>query len=258
MPRARRQSCESQIYHVVARGVGRMNIFEDDDDREEFLRVLGSAFRTRQIDTYAWCLMSNHVHLLVHGEIEAISTAMKTSLGPYARFFNGKHDHVGHLFQGRFTSVPVLDDGQLMETIRYIHRNPSEAGICGLEDYAWSSYAAYVANADAVAAQPLPCSTEFVLEVFGGRDAFRNFHAAEGDFDFDRRRAQTSALLSEAAARTLAEDTLGAERLATIASLDKSTRDTCLCLLKERGLSVRQIERITGIGRNIIQRARPK
>lgn len=131
MPSPRRRECDSQIYHITARGVGRMNIFEDDDDRGEFLRLLSAALEATTVEAYAWCLMSNHVHLLLHGPLESISEAMRRTLGRYAVFFNKKHDHVGHLFQGRFFSVPVIDDPQLMELVRYIHQNPAHAGALG-------------------------------------------------------------------------------------------------------------------------------
>ena len=255
MPMAKRTRCESEIYHLIARGVGRMNIFEDDDDRAEFLRILGAALRTARLEALAWCLMSNHVHLLVHGPLDQISGAMRGALSSYARFFNLKHGHVGHLFQGRYTSIPVIDDAQLLETVRYIHQNPQAAGICGCREYPWSSYEAYAKGARAQTPTGLPCVTGPVLGMLGGARGFAKFHETEAELDPGQCRKAAAVLLSEAAAKARAEELLGARRLSGLPSLGKAERDEGLCLLKEAGLSVRQIERITGIGRNIIQRA---
>ncbi len=143
-----------------------------------------------------------------------------------------------------------------MEAVRYVHQNPSEAMICSYNRYRWSSYAAYVEGGEA-AFPPLPIHsvTEFVLDVFGGMDGLVRFHSEEGDFDLTRQAARVPVALSEAASRALAKELLGAERLAALPSLRKAERDVNLATLKKAGLSVRQIERITGIGRNIIQRA---
>ncbi|MDO4183379.1 MAG: hypothetical protein Q4E12_07245 [Coriobacteriia bacterium] len=104
----------------------------------------------------------------------------------------------------------------------------------------------------------LPCKTDFVLGVFGGGDAFAAFHACEGGTDLGSEKAATNIALSEAAARARAEELIGAKALAALPSVSRADRDGALALLKEAGLSVRQIERITGIGRNIIQRATAK
>ena len=153
-------------------------------------------------------------------------------------------------------SVPVLDDAQLLEVVRYIHQNPSSAGVGECSEYPWSSYGLYVADGQAgKPSLPLSCETDFVLEVLGGREEFVRFHSECGEVDFEKEQSRARSILSETAARNRAEDVLGADRLATLPSLGKAERDCALCQLKEAGLSVRHIERITGIGRNIIQRA---
>ena len=174
MPNSKRLACESEIYHLTARGVGRMNIFEDDGDYFEFMRMLTRAFQNGSIDLFAWCLMSNHVHLLVHGALTDISGAMKSSLSVYASFFNAKHGHAGHVFQGRFGSVPIIDDGQLISAVRYIHLNPEEAGICSFTEYQWSSYREYLGEAEYVDPSKL-------LELLGGLEQFLCLHAERGE-----------------------------------------------------------------------------
>ena len=100
----RRRQCESQIYHVMARGVGRMLLFEDDADRSRYLSFLDEALSRHDLDVLAWCLMDNHIHLLVRGQLERVAKVMQLAGRSYALYFNRRHDHVGHLFQGRYAS----------------------------------------------------------------------------------------------------------------------------------------------------------
>ena len=159
----------ADIYHVIARGTGRQIIFEDDDDRQRFLMYLSAALRDAGAELLAWCLMENHVHLLIHAPLPDLSAAMRRVCGTYALRFNAKTGRVGHLFQDRFKSEAVSDDAYLMTVVRYIHENPAKAGVGAVDAYPWSSYREYVGA-------PVLCTTDFVLEVFGGVDNFAAFH----------------------------------------------------------------------------------
>ena len=251
MPRSARRECESDIYHITSRGAGRMDIFEDDDDRREFLRLLEARFRDCSVELLAWCLMSNHIHLLVKAPLGSVSSAMHGLLGRYAAFFNGKHGHVGHLFQGRFASKPVLDDSQLMATVRYIHLNPAETGQDCFESYPWSSYREYAGDSESALAQ-----TGLVSGVSGSKEEFVRFHrdgaGLSGKVSGD---AAQRVVLSDEMARAMAEGILGPNALEGLKGLEREARDGAIALLKGKGLSVRQIERLTGIGRGIVQRA---
>ena len=128
MPRRARRSSESGYYHVMLRGNGRQVIFEDDLDRREFLRELSETMAQSGVSIVAWCLMSNHVHLLLADEQGSLSTAVHHLATRYARHFNRRTGHVGSVFDGRFKSVPVESDVQLLAAVRYIHENPVRAG----------------------------------------------------------------------------------------------------------------------------------
>ena len=242
MPYPHRVECESEIYHITARGTGRMNIFEDDDDHLKFLELLSKAQAETAVETYAWCLMSNHVHLIVRGSLKEVSGMMRRILGPYALFFNSRHDRVGHVFQGRFSSVPILDEAQLLMAVRYVHDNPTKAGICACEEYPWSSYCEYVTGG-------VYTSTGPVLEMLGGIEAFIDFHKGDplDDPELEWRPIRK--------AMKLAAEVLGRTDLESIAGMERCERDEALVILKEAGLSIRRIERLTGIGRTIIHRA---
>ena len=140
MPRIARKLSETGFYHVIIRGVNKETIFLDDNDRKMFLRLLRKYKAELECNVYAYCLMSNHVHLLIEDQQLNIGELMKNITCVYAGEFNKKHKRVGHLFQDRFKSQNVENQNYLLRLIRYIHRNPEKAGICKTEEYKWSSY----------------------------------------------------------------------------------------------------------------------
>lgn len=140
MPRMTRKLSETGFYHVIIRGVNKETIFLDDNDRKMFLRLLRKYKAELECNVYAYCLMSNHVHLLIEDQKFNIAELMKNITCVYAGEFNKKHKRVGHLFQDRFKSQNVENQSYLLRLIRYIHRNPEKAGICKTEEYQWSSY----------------------------------------------------------------------------------------------------------------------
>lgn len=140
MPRIARELSKTGFYHVIIRGVNKETIFIDDEDRKMFLRLLKKYKTELNCNIYAYCLMSNHVHILIEDKQLNIGELMKNITCVYAWEFNRKYDRVGHLFQDRFKSQNVENENYLLRLIRYIHRNPEKAGICKTEEYKWSSY----------------------------------------------------------------------------------------------------------------------
>ncbi|MGV8907636.1 MAG: transposase [Propionicimonas sp.] len=140
MPRHARQLAGSGIYHVMLRGVNRDSIFIEDGDSAMFLRALSQAKDASGCQVFAYCLMSNHAHLVLRSGEEPIGTVVKRLGVRYAGWFNRKYGRVGHLFQDRFRSVPVEDDAHLVTLLRYVWNNPVEAGmVARAEEYRWSS-----------------------------------------------------------------------------------------------------------------------
>lgn len=251
--REKRKQSSSDIYHVVARGTGRQIIFEEDVDYNQFLGTARKVLSDSGCELYAWCLMSNHVHLLIHAEIEKLSTAMRRILGSYAMYFNAKSGRVGHLFQERFASEPVNDDAYLITVVRYIHQNPVKAGLSAVDNYPWSSYGEFVGK-------PSTCETSFVLGVFGGIEEFVRLHGDDTSgqcLDIPQPR-RTAPSLPDEKERAAAERVLEKQGLTLedIKGLDPARRNQVLVELKQTGLTVRQIERLTGVGRATVQRAK--
>jgi REP element-mobilizing transposase RayT len=133
------------IFHVYARGNCRRAIYLRRADRLTYLSMLAEAIRRYGWQCLAFCLMSNHVHLLIETPHANLSRGMQNFHSRYAQRLNQRYRMTGHLFEGRFGSVQVEGDGQLWVTLRYIALNPVDAGICARpEDYEWSSYGALV------------------------------------------------------------------------------------------------------------------
>ena len=140
MTRHARQLAESGIYHVMLRGVNRDAIFLEEEDFERFLRALRVTKNASGCVVLAYCLMTNHVHLVIRTTREPLATVMKRLGVRYASWFNRKYGRVGHLFQDRFRSRPVDTDEYLLTLLRYVWANPVEAGLTDCaEDYRWSS-----------------------------------------------------------------------------------------------------------------------
>ncbi|MBM3634374.1 MAG: transposase [Actinobacteria bacterium] len=145
MPRTARHMPPGATYHLTTRGTNKRAIFDDDADRNRFLRYLGSATQRYAWASLAYCLMGNHVHLVVTGDPDAISAGMRDVLGAHARAYNKRHQRSGHLFGERFHHVVITEHDQMVAALRYVALNPVRAGLVRRpEDWPWSSYTAMV------------------------------------------------------------------------------------------------------------------
>lgn len=140
MARQPRRPSETGVHHVMLRGVNRDAIFLEDDDFEHFLGALRDTKAISGCAVLAYCLMTNHVHLVLRVDAEPIGVVMKRLGVRYAGWFNRKYGRVGHVFQDRFRSEPVEDDAYLTALLPYLWNNPVVAGMAARpEDYRWSS-----------------------------------------------------------------------------------------------------------------------
>jgi putative transposase len=145
MPRHARNQSASGVYHIMVRGNERKNIFLCDEDKERFLEVLQRMKENESYVLYAYCLMDNHIHLLIGERKDSVQRLMKRICVSYVYYFNKRYKRIGHLFQDRYRSEAVEDEAYILAAARYIHNNPVEAGIVGnAEDYKWSSYQHYI------------------------------------------------------------------------------------------------------------------
>lgn len=170
VPRAERIQYEDAYYHVMNRGRerGRISIFNSQEHFEVFLRTLEEAVERFGIVIHAYCLMTNHYHLLIQTPRANLSRAMRHINGVYTQRFNRLAKSDGPIFRGRFKSILIDSDAYLLQLSRYIHRNPIETKkpmVAALADYAWSSYPAYVNKAKS----PLWLTREPIYQIIGSK-----------------------------------------------------------------------------------------
>ena len=145
MPRSVRRMSKSGIYHIMLRGNEQRDLFIDNEDRYRFLETLKDKLASGNFCLYAFCLMDNHVHLLVRESDQPVKDLIKRVGTSYVYYFNKKYERVGHLFQDRYRSEPVESEAYLISALRYIHMNPVKADMVkAKEEYVWSSYKEYL------------------------------------------------------------------------------------------------------------------
>ncbi len=139
MPREARLLLPNVCYHVVSRGIRQKEVFATDADYETYLAILLKYKRKYDVKLYAWCLMPNHVHLLI--ECGFLPKVMHDINMKYAQYFLSKYSMVGHLWQNRYKSFVIQKDQYMINCITYIEMNPVRAGLVTRpEDYLWSNY----------------------------------------------------------------------------------------------------------------------
>lgn len=243
------------FYHVCARGAVKQLIFESDEDRREFLELMRDCCRDAQVTIVAWCLMDNHVHLVLEDYEDGVSAAMHRLLLTYARRFNKRTGRTGSLFGDRFERRSLDTDWQVMEAIRTVHADPQEAGISLIERYPWSSFAehlrAYDSNAtDATRGFSDPSC---VLELFGSAEGFIAYSLSTPDGGEPALRDMKETEWERHAFADKLAKSLGAP-LHGVKDAPPAQRDTVIFGLHDAGFTVRQIERYTGIGKSTVSR----
>lgn len=239
-------------YYVCARGTGKRLIFESDEDRWEFLELMRDCCRDAQVTIVAWCLMGNHVHLVLADYEDRMSAAMHRLLLTYARRFNKRTGRTGHLFQNRFDRRSLDTDRHLMAAIRYVHADPQEAGIALIERYPWSSFAEYLRAFDDDATMGFS-DPSAVLELFGSAEGFIvNSLATPDSVDPVIHDMDETVWERHAFADKMAKG-LGVP-LDRLKAAPPAQRDGIVFALHEAGYTVRQIERYTGIGKSTVSR----
>lgn len=246
MPRGAREKSESGYYHVILRGIGRQSIFEDNEDNIRFIETIHRYKNELQVEIHAYCLMGNHVHILLRDTKEQLNLLMKKIAGSYAYYFNRKYDRVGHVFQDRFKSEAVEDDEYYLTVLRYIHQNPKKADISTIEAYEWSSYKEYGKNSQLI-------ETAYALDLLGGTEKLIEFLNNINDDECLEINENRS--ITDKKAKEILLKEYGLISFMEIQNKPIKERNLLLHNLKDRGLSIRQLARLTGLNRGIIQKA---
>ncbi len=253
MPRTAREKSESGIYHIMLRGINQQNIFEDEEDNKKFIDILERYKTEIGYKIYAYCLMGNHVHLLVKEGKEELSNTMKRIGTAYVYWYNWQYGRKGHLFQDRYKSEAVENDRYFLTVLRYIHQNPIKAGLVkDIETYEWSSYKEYIGEKGIV-------DTDFVLSMWDtDRDkSIQSFIVFNAEISTDECLEVTEVrkTISDKEIKELVMDKYHLI-LASLQNQPQKTQAEVLKYLKELdGTSLRQISRLTGFTVNKIYRS---
>lgn len=283
MARKLREKSRSGIYHVCLRGVNKQRIFEWPEDYEAMYRILNYT-QTRDTEgveveqpnfyLYAYCLMDNHVHLLIQPSngLELGQVVKRINVA-YAMHFNNHYERVGHLFQDRYKSEPVDDREYFFELIRYIHNNPVKAQICRTPDlYPHSSFCEVTGRELAHKGQTPLCkySPENVFQITPEDvAAFLNTMPQQTKMEELAQRGLT--LMCKTLHLHLKQDTpeevermivetlfalTGVQSITDFQRLDKRTMRSALAMVREVGVSIRTLSRLTGVSFGIIRGAK--
>lgn len=247
---ARSARIPGEYLHVIVRGIGKQILFENDEDYWRFLSVLQKYKSDCEIGILAYCLMENHVHLLIHNKENKVALFMKKVGVSYAKYYNEKYERTGHLFQDRYKSETIKDERNLLTVFRYILNNPQNAGIAKSQNYAWSSiheYGKVNCLSDSSMLEKMIGSNEQLLKFLNDSD--------ENEFETEFME-DIPAKHDDAWAMEIICKVTNASSGTVLQKMSKSERDEMLTTIKKAGLSIRQIERLTGINRGVIQKAK--
>ena len=250
MPRHARKKSSTNTYHVVVKGADNQLLFEDPKDYEKYMELLIYYKERCKFELFAYCIMSNHVHLLLRhsqdGSLESIFRHLNTA---YSTWFNMKYNRTGYLQDGRYYSEPVEDERYLISALRYIHFNPSKAGLETAPGvaYPWSSYYEYISF------RPLITDISFIYNILGGKEQFLLLHsipAKEHCLDIEQIRKR----IPDDVAKDIIFNTCECNSVADFQKLTLSDRDKYLVSIHKKGVSIRQLNRLTGTPRGVIER----
>ena len=247
MPRLPRQKSESGIYHIMLRGINQQAIFEDDEDYFKFVETLETYKAVSEYKVFAYCLMSNHIHILLKVQKEDLDLIMKRIAGSYVYWYNWKYYRKGHLFQDRFKSETVEDDSYFLTVLRYIHQNPVKAGLVkSIADYRFSSYNDYVDEESEIV------DFDFALSLMK-KDEFIAFNNEKNDdacLDIDAKDFR----INDIDARKIIKKVSKCDNATEFQELEQKQRDIYIKKLRDKGLSIRQISRLTGVSFAIVRK----
>ena len=225
MPRQARKKSSAGIYHIMLRGVNQQQIFEEQEDCDKFLQVLKDCKAISEFKLFAYCLMGNHIHILLQETDEPIELLMKRIATRFVYWYNIKYKRSGHLFQDRFKSEPVEDDAYFLTVLRYIHQNPLKAGLCkNVNGYEYSSYNEYLHS-------PKIISKEMIIQHMTLQEFVKYNNLPNSDTFLEMEEASVPKQTEEQA-KELIKSKTGCDTIARFQSLPKQLRQEYLQQLR--------------------------
>lgn len=236
----------TDIYHIMLRGNNKQTIFHAEEDYRKFLMLFSEKANQKSLFLYAWCLMPNHIHLLLKEKEESLADIFRSILTAYIKWYNTKYHRTGHLFEDRFRSRPVEDQVYFMRVFRYIHRNPQEANLCEkMEDYPYSSYGYYFRSGRYK-------SDDVILNLMP-RYELERYHMERDENPGDFLSIHNSEKLSEEeiVKKVVSSGIVG--NISSVKLLPRDTRTKVIEMMLKSGMSYRRINELTGVSISVIR-----
>ena len=247
MPRQARKKSQTGIYHIMLRGINGQQIFADSEDYEKFLEILKDCKAISEFEIFAYCLMGNHIHLLLKEVKEPIDQIMKRIATRFVYWYNIKYQRVGHLFQDRFKSEPVENDEYFLTVIRYINQNPVKAGICKKpQDYTFSSYNEFFKKQTFV-----DCGFVFGMIKKDDFIKFNNEKAFEQCLDIEEK--PTIRVTDEQAKKIIIKYSK-CKSISEFEILPTDLKEKYIKKIHAKGISIRQISRLCGETKGLVEK----
>ena len=247
MSRVSRIKSSTGLYHVMLRGVDKRIIFTDDMDRIVFLKRIERVKRISDFKLYAYCLMDNHVHMLIGEGNEPLEVVFKRIGVSYVSYFNSKHQLCGHLYQDRFRSEPIETQSYFIDVLKYICQNPVKAGLCSdPSEYCWLGCCGFREESGLIDdPKDIVSLNELSMKEWIEKDCT--------DVHIDN---ITKARYTDRDAINILCSACKCTYIQEIGGWDKERRNRAIADGLSAGLSARQISRVTGIGRGIVDRVK--
>ncbi len=253
MPRKSRLISPTGIYHITLRSVNQHIIFEDSQDYEKFIYILSDCVEKYDIDLYAYCLMNNHIHLLIYSPPETLSSCFQSLGTRFARWYNNKYLRTGHLFQERFHSQVIDSDNYFLSALVYIHNNPVRANMCKYpSEYRWSSFNAYYGQKNSM------LNLTYAYNIAGSKHAL-HYYFATADKDavdamFSECEQEYTHFVTDETAIAIFKSLTNISTLSEIDSMNRTDRNSNIRLLKEQHLTCKQVARIMNVSVSTVKR----
>lgn len=247
MSRTARKTSSIATYHVIIRGLDHQLIFEERNDYLKYLDLLNYYKTELDFELYAYCLMNNHVHLLIHTGTESLSSIFQHLNTAYAVWYNMKYQRSGCLQQGRFYSEPIETQSYLINAIHYIHYNPCKAGLEKYpgHSYQWSSLQDYLQDNDSLV------NVSFIYEIMESKMQFLNYQQQVPTTNCLEIKPTKIRIPDDVAKEIIKKET-NCPTISDFQNLSILERNQYILHLYEKGISIRQLNRLTGISKGVI------
>lgn len=254
MPRMARRRSSTKVYHVILRGNSKQDIFLDQQDFSKFMKEIYKTKESYQYELYAYCLMTNHVHLIIYDKMDNLSKILQSLTISFSSYWNKKYERIGHVFQNRFSSRNVETAEYLRNLCRYIHQNPNKGGIAKMEDYQWSSYQEYVKESKIINNKPiLRLFSSYKQKAIKDFIEFHKVNLIQDNLN-DFMEYEIFKRLDDSQAKKFLIEILGVNNIQELISYDLVKRNKYLKKLKGiRGISNAQIARLTGLSKRMVE-----